>query len=190
MSVDLGLGSVFGRSGADTATNSVNPAEVTAQVEMHDFRVDAMPKTPRPIPPPPWPTQQPAMPAPLFTAPGAVPPQQQYGYEQRERELRQYAEQVGKHEVDRGFSFGVAVERQRHADAIRAAELDRDLAHQRATFAQQHPATLGGAVGSAVVPWVPTLLHDPLVRLIFVGGLIYCIWAFGQRLLPASMREK
>jgi len=185
--IDLGLGAMFPRDGATAASNSVDPASVTATVEAHDFRASTMPREPKPLPPPPlWTSPPQGMPlfADARTAP-AMP-----SYDQRERELRQYAEELARHEASRGYAWGTAVARERYDAQIRKAELDRDLAHQHAAYAQAHPPTISGALGQAVVPWVPSLLQDSLVRLIIMGGLVYCIWAFGQRLLPSDMRDR
>lgn len=185
--LDLGLGRVFSRGGAESAANSVDPAAVQAAVEQHDFRAGAMPKTKYPAPPPPmfYPPQQPAT---LFGA--ALPPIAPQPFQQREVELRQYAVDLGKHEADRGFAWGVATTREQYDQAMRKAELDRDLANQRAQFAAVHPPTATAALGQAVVPWLPSLMMDPLVRLCLLGGLVYLFWALGQRLLPKSMREE
>jgi hypothetical protein len=184
--IDLGLGAMFQRDGASAASNSVDPARVTATVEEHDFRAAAMPREPRPLPPPPmW--AAPLQGVPLFTDSRTAP--QMPSYDQRERDLRQYADALAEHEAARGFAWGTAVSRERYDTQIRQAELDRDLAHQRAAYAQAHPPTISGALGQAVVPWVPSLLQDSLVRLIIMGGLVYCVWALGQRLLPREMRE-
>lgn len=185
--LDLGLGRVFSRGGAESAANSVDPAAVQAAVEQHDFRATAMPKTKYPAPPPPvfYPPQQPTT---LFGATIPAMPSSS-PFERREAELRQYASDLGKHEADRGFAWGHAVAREQYDQAIRKAELDRDLANQRAQFAAVHPPTATAALGQAVVPWVPSLLGDPLIRLCLLGGVVYLFWCLGQRLLPKSMRE-
>lgn len=182
--LDLGLGRVFSRGGAESAANSVDPAAVQAAVEQHDFRAGAMPKTKYPAPPPPM--FYPQQPATLFGGP--MPAAPSLPFERREAELRQYAVDLGKHEADRGFAWGVATTREQYDQAVRKAELDRDLANQRAQFAAVHPPTATAALGQAVVPWVPSLLGDPLIRLCLLGGVVYLFWCLGQRLLPKSMR--